>query len=415
MADQTITCPKCGEQIPLNDALTGKIREQLKGEIEKRVLEREKQLATKEKALAESQKNIDEQVRKKLDTEKAKIMAEAKEEAGKKLELEMQNLKKSDEEKEKQLEEMRKQAIAFMDKARELETKDKNRELEFAQKMDEERGKIAEQAKKETLEEVNLKAAEKDKQMEQMRKTIEDLKRKSEQGSTQIQGDAQEAALKEILQGMFPIDSIEDVPTGVNGADLIQAVNNSLGQKTGVILWESKNTQKWDNKWIAKLKGDQALVKADVCILVSQSMPEGLENFGLKDGVWVCSYKFALALAGVLRLNLIQIGQIKQSLVGKDQKMELLYNYLSGSEFYNRIENIVSAFTSMKVDLETERRSMQRIWNKRAKEIDRVVDNTSCMYGDLQGIIGALLPTIQALALPSGEDEGEMQEEERSI
>ncbi len=409
MSDQTITCTKCGEQIPLNDALTGKIREQLKCEIEKGVLEKEKQLAIKEKAVAEGQKNIDEQVSKKLDAEKAKIMATAKDEASKSSELEMQNLKKADKEKETQLEELRKQAIASMDKARELETKDKNRELEFAQKMDEATKKIAEQAKMEADDASKKKLLEKDTTIAQMQKALEEAQRKAEQGSMQIQGDAQETDLKMALQSAFMTDTIEDVPTGIRGADLIQTVFSSMAQKQGIILWESKNTKVWNAEWVKKLKDDQTNIKADVVIIATQVLPEGINTFGLRDGVWITEYKYALPLAMALRNQLSEMGRMKQSFVGKDAKMELLYNYLGGAEFKNRIETIVLAFTSLQKGLEDEKRAMERIWNRRSKEIERVMKNTTGFYGDLEGIMGAsVLPSIKILEL-SNEDE-EVQE-----
>lgn len=404
MSEQTISCPKCGHQIPLNDALTGEIREQLKGEIEKDVAEKEKQVALREKAVAEGQKNIDEQVSKKLDIEKAKIMATAKEEAAKKIELEMQNLKKADEEKEKELEAMRKQAIASMDKARELETKDKKRELEFAQKMDEATKKIAEQAKVEADDASKKKLLEKDKTIEQMQKALEEAQRRAEQSSMQIQGDAQESDLKSALQSAFTSDAIEDVPTGIKGADLVQTVFSSMGQRQGVILWESKNTKAWKDEWVKKLKDDQVDVKADVVIIATQVLPAGIETFGFRDGVWITAYKYALPLATALRYQLSEMNRVKQSFVGKDAKMELLYNYLGGAEFKNRIETIVMAFMGLKSGLDAEKRAMEKIWSKREKEIDRVVKNTTGFYGDLEGIMGASLPSIKALELDTSDE-----------
>lgn len=399
MADQTITCPKCKTKIPLTDTLTGEIREQLKGEIEKDV-------AVREKAVAEGQKNIDEQVNKKLDAEKAKIMATAKEEASKNNELEMQNLKKADAEKEKELEEMRKKAIESMDKTRELETKDKNRELEFAQKMNEATKKIAEQAKLEADDASKKKLLEKDTTIAQMQKALEEAQRKAEQGSMQIQGDAQETDLKLALQTAFTADTIEDVPTGIRGADIVQTVFSSMGQKQGVILWESKNTKVWNAEWVKKLKDDQTNIKADVVIIATQVLPEGIDTFGFRDGVWITAYKYALPLVAALRYQLSEMSRIKQSFIGKDAKMELLYNYLGGAEFKNRIETIVLAFVSLKSGLDAEKRAMEKIWNKREKEIDRVIKNTTGFYGDLEGIMGAAaLPSIKALELPEGEDD----------
>jgi len=404
MIDQNITCPDCGKNIPLTDALTDKIKHQVQGEMEKNLREKEKILKDKEQLLIKNQKNMESEFAKKLKTEKYKLWEVAQKKATEKIETEFKDLQKSNAEKEIQLKQMRDQELELRKQKRVIEEKEKNMELELSRKIDQERQKISRQAKQEATDEIRLKVAEKDKQMDQMRRTIEDLKRKSEQGSMQIQGDVQENDLKLMLQNSFPMDIVEDVPTGVRGADLIQTVKTAFGQKTGIVIWESKNTKIWSSNWIKKLKDDQSLVKADICILVSQAMPEGIDTFGFKDGVWVCNYKYAKALVGVLRLHLTQINQVRKSMVGKDQKMEILYNYLSGNEFKNRIENIVLAFTGMKSDLETEKRSMQRIWNKREKEIERVIANTSGMYGDLQGIVGASLPTIQSLELPEGED-----------
>lgn len=406
MSNQIITCPKCGEQIPLNDALTVDIREQLKGELEKDVIEKERQLALREKTLQESKKNVDEEVLRRLETEKLNIMKVAEERAAKKIELEMSDLKKADEEKEKELEEVRAKAVALMDKARELEAKDKNRELEYGQKMDEATKKIAEQARRDADETSKMKLAEKDKQMEQLKKALEDANRKAEQGSMQIQGDAQETDLKLALQSAFVTDTIEDVPTGIRGADLVQTVFSSMGQKQGIILWESKNAKAWKAEWVTKLKDDQTNIKADVVIIATQVLPDGIDTFGFRDGVWITAYKYALPLVVALRYQLSEMNRVKQSFVGKDAKMELLYNYLGGSEFKNRIETIVMAFVNLKSGLDTEKRAMEKIWSKREKEIERVIKNTTGFYGDLEGIMGsAALPSIEALELPMGEDD----------
>ncbi len=372
MTDQIITCPKCATQIPLSDALTEKIQNQLQAE--------------KSKMWELAQEKASQKAAEKFDTE-------------------LKDLKQANQEQEAQLKAMREHELELRKQKREIEEKEKNLTLDLERKLDAERQGISEQAKKDVAEDMRLKIAEKDKQMDQLRKSLEEARRKSEQGSMQIQGDVQEDDLKMMLQSTFPMDSIEDVPTGVKGADLIQTVNATFGQKTGVILWESKNTKAWSDEWVKKLKGDQALIKADVCILVSQSLPAGVQDFKFHNGVWICSYQSVVSLVTTLRLHLTQLSQVKQSLVGKDQKMELLYNYLSGSEFQNRIENIVTAFTSMQSDLETEKRSLQRIWMKREKEIERVIMSTSGMYGDLQGIVGAALPAIESLELPSGDED----------
>ncbi len=235
--------------------------------------------------------------------------------------------------------------------------------------------------------------------MEQLRKTIEELKRKSEQGSQQTQGDALENDIKEILQREFFQDNIEDVPTGIKGADLIHKINNSLGQHSGTILWEIKNTKAWNQDWIKKLKDDQAKSQSDLCIIVSRTLPDDIENFAFQDGVWITHTRYALEVARLTRKYILDLSNAKESQANKGSKMELLYDYLSSKQFKNRIENIVSAFDTMRTDLEKERRAMERIWAKRSKEIDRVILNTSGMHGDFQGIIGNSLDHINLLQL----------------
>ena len=241
-------------------------------------------------------------------------------------------------------------------------------------------------------------------QFEQLKKANEEMRRKIEQGSMQVQGDAQENQLKEILTLAFPIDVIDDVPTGIKGADLIQRVKSEYGQDCGTIIWESKNTKAWSQEWIRKLKEDQSQAKSDVAILVTKTMPESATGCLSVEGVWVVELSLALYIARVLRSNLIQVQKMKQALVGTDEKMEALHQYLTGSQFKNRIENIVLAFSAMQKDLDTEKRVFQKQWAKREKEIERVTTNTVGLYGDLQGMMGNSLQTVPALEL-EGSDE----------
>jgi hypothetical protein len=313
----------------------------------------------------------------------------------------MKDLKSQALEQKKKIQDAQEKELELRKKTRELEAKEKNIELELERKLDTERKKISLQAKEDLSEEFRKKITERDQREAQMRKQIEELKRRSEQGSMQLQGDAQENDLKRILLDNFPFDIIEDVPTGIRGADLIQTVRNEYGQKSGIILWESKNTKNWVNDWTKKLKDDQAEIKAHVSVIATTAMPDDIKVFGIKDGVWVVEYKFALALVQSLRFHLIALNKVENSLEGRDEKMQFLYKYLSGPQFKNRIENIVSAFTSMKDSLDKEKRAMNRIWQNREKELERVIHNTSGLYGDMQGMIA--IPTIQALELP-GED-----------
>ncbi len=410
MSEPTLTCPSCSTKIPISKTLSDQVKADLSQEFkaahEKQQLELEKAkklLEEQEKEVAARKKDLEEEVKNKLDLEKQKIwkiaQAKAEENQGKAF----KDLENTLKEKTQLLEEAEKHELALRKKTRELEEKEKKMELEMVRRIDEERSKIIDATKKNEEEQYALKLKEKDKQLELMQKTIADLKRQAEQGSMQIQGEVQEDGLKEILSNAFPEDKISDVPAGVRGADLVQAINGSLGGKTGTIIWESKNTKVFSDSWLAKLKSDQGIVKADAAILVTQAMPADIPNFGIKNGVWIVSYQFVLPLAAALRLQLIEISKLKQSLVGQDDKMNHLYSYLTGPQFKNRVENIVMAFVSMKQDLDTEKRSLQRIWSKREREIEKVILNTSSLYGDLQGIIGGSLPSIQQLELPEGE------------
>ena len=249
------------------------------------------------------------------------------------------------------------------------------------------------------------KLAEKDLQMEQMKRTIDELKRKSEQGSMQLQGDAQEHALKQLLQEHFPIDQIEDIATGVRGADLLQRVKSPFGQDCGTVLWESKITKQWSDGWIQKLKDDQVESKSNIAILVTATLPKDIQNFTQIQGVWVVSFSFALPIISAIRFHLMELQKTQKALEGQDEKMKFLYQYLSGVQFKNRIENIVAAFTEMKINLDAEKRAMTKLWARREKEIERVVLNTTGMYGDLQGIVGASLQNIPSLELLSGDED----------
>jgi hypothetical protein len=215
----------------------------------------------------------------------------------------------------------------------------------------------------------------------------------------QIQGDSAEDALKELLTTAFPLDIVSDVPTGITGADLIQKVNGRVGAATATILWESKNTKSFSDMWLGKLKRDQEAIKAELAILVTRELPKTVTNFGTINGIWVTTTEFAIPLVTTLRLHLTEIDKIKRSLEGRDEKITLLYNYLTGAEFKNRIENIVLAYVEMGQDLESEKNAFRRMWSKRQKQLERLMISTSGMYGELQGIIGGALPIIPHLEL----------------
>ena len=231
------------------------------------------------------------------------------------------------------------------------------------------------------------------------------MKRKSEQGSQQAQGEVFELEIEDLLRQHFPFDIIEAIPRGTHGGDVLQQVHDNLGRECGTILWESKRTKVWSDGWLPKLRDDQRAARAHLAVLATVEMPKGLSTFGNIDGVWVTSRACLLGLAAALRAGLVEVARTRKSMEGQQTKIEFLYSYFSGPEFTQRIEGIVEAFIAMKGDLEAERRSMQRLWAKREKQLDRAVANTAGLYGDVGGILGAKLPQIAQLELAPLTDE----------
>lgn len=399
MPDQTILCPHCRQTIPLDEAIAHQFSEKYRSEFEKQKQELEKKLAIGQEAVRKKEAAIKEQVQAEVEQEKKALWRKAQEKAKELQSKELKDLQEQLQEQQKKTVEAEKLELELRKKARELEESARRQELENTRKLDEERVKIAIEAKKQEAAEQHLKLSEKDKQIEIMNKTIEDLRRQAQQGSMQIQGDAAEDSLKEVLSLAFPLDVISDVPTGITGADLIQKVNERVGAASATILWESKNTKAFSEAWLGKLKRDQEAIKAELAILVTRELPKTISNFGTLNGIWVTTAEFAVPLVTTLRLHLTEIEKIKHSLQGRDEKITLLYNYLTGAEFKNRIENIVLSFVEMQQDLESEKNAFRRMWSKRQKQLERLMVSTSGMYGELQGIIGGALPVIPHLEL----------------
>ncbi len=413
MQEQTIVCPNCGKEIPLTETLFHQIKESLQKEYDDKAREKEQELARREKLLAEearkiedSKQAVEQQIAERLKAEREKLKQEAKKEAEEAILLERKDLQEQIAEKEKKIEESRSIELDLRKKVREAEEAKKSADLEVARRIDEEREKIKQKALETFTDDHRLKDLEKDKKISDMLKTIEDLKRKAEQGSMQTQGEVLELDLEALLKTRFPVDEIEPVPKGMRGTDILQKVYSRGGQHCGTIVWETKRTRAWSDGWISKLKDDQREIKAEIAVIVTETMPKDAGSFVQIEGVWVTTFSLAGSLAEVLRTGLMQVFQAKLSAVGKNEKMEVLYNYLSGPEFKQKVEAIVETFKSMKEDLDKEKRSITKIWAQRGKQIERVIMNTAGMYGDMQGIIGASLPQIKMLEL-GAEDETE--------
>ncbi len=398
MYDQVIICPHCGREIPLTEAISHKIREQLEKDFAAERKEKEQMLKEKIDALILKEKTLEEQIILRVNREKKKLEEEAFRRAEEATSLVMKDLHKQLADKEKRLNDAWANELKLRQERRELEEKQQALELEITRRLDEERDKIRETAVTGVREEYLLKDREKDKMITDMKQQIEILKQKAERGSQQTQGEVLELVLEDFLRMQFPHDQIEPVPKGIKGADIIQTVHNPEGQNCGTIVWESKRTRTWNDAWIDKLKDDQRQIKADSAILLSDILPRDVKNFAYR-GVWITNYDSMQGLATALRMHLIQTTMAKRAVIGKNEKMEILYQYLSGSEFRQRIEAIVEAFIAMKRDLDQEKRAMTKIWSKREKQIERVVTSTAGMYGDMQGLIGASLPEIKSLEI----------------
>lgn len=291
----------------------------------------------------------------------------------------------------------------LLDEIKTLREKDEMREIEMKKKLLENEDKIKADLRSKMEDEHKLKDLENFKKLQDVLKANEELKRKLEQGSQQTQGESLELTLEQELRKEFPSDNISEVKKGVRGADLIQEVIDRLNRSCGTIIWESKNA-KWSDSWIPKLKEDQRQAKADLAVLVTVDLPKDIKTYNFKNGVWICSHNFFIPLAIALRFNLINIYFEKQNAVGVDEKMKVLYEYLTGNEFKHRVEGIVEAFGTLQDDIEREKRWFSSKWARQEKEIRHVIDHTHGMYGDLQGVTGRALPEIKSLELSEDTD-----------
>lgn len=417
MTEPTITCPNCHTVIRLTESLAAPLIAATRKQFEQQLREKDEEVSTREMAVREREKQLTDakralddqvadQVAAQLKTERARVideeakkarLASAAELEGKVRELsELNAVLKSRDEK---LAEAQKAQAELIKKQRELDDGKRELELTVAKRVQEGLNDVRLAAKREAEDGLKLKVAEKDQTITSMQQTIEELKRKAEQGSQQLQGEVQELELENLLRAKFPFDSIEPVAKGEFGGDVLQRVVSQTGQPSGAILWESKRTKNWSDGWLSKLRDDQRAAKAELSILVSQVLPKGIEAFDLMDGVWVTSPRAALPVATVLRHTLLQVSMARQIGDGQQTKTEMVYQYLTGPRFRHRVEAIVEAFSAMQADLDKERKAIMKQWAKREEQIERVMGATVGMYGDLQGIAGKSLQEIEGLDL----------------
>ncbi|MGH7828159.1 MAG: DUF2130 domain-containing protein [Candidatus Binatia bacterium] len=411
MAEPTIVCPQCKSEIKLTESLAAPLLESVRRDYEQRLTQKDTDIANREKTLHErtallqkQKQSMDEEVAQKLQQERARIAAEEQQKAklsfGNDIDQKAKEISELQEvlkQRDAKLADAQKAQADLIRKQRDLDDAKRELELTVSKRVQAELDATRAQARKDAEEELKLKVSEKEQIIASMQNQIEDLKRRAEQGSQQLQGEVQELELEALLAAKFPRDMIQPVPKGEFGGDVLHRVLGPLGQQCGTILWESKRTKNWSDGWLAKLREDQRTAKAEIAVIISQVLPKEVETFGFVDGVWVAHPKVALPVAISLRQTLIEVACARQATEGQQTKMEMIYQYLTGQRFRQRIQAIVEAFSSMRDDLDREKKAITKQWAKREEQIDHVMQATVGMYGDLQGIAGKTLQEIEGL------------------
>jgi hypothetical protein len=411
LLEPSITCPSCRTEIKLTETLAAPLIEAVRLENEQKlrlkdadIAKRESSIRAQQEALKQSKEAMDAEIAERLKGERKRVAEEDAKKARAAFSLDLnhkdqqlEELKKLFAEREVKLVEAQKAQAEAVRKERELAEAKREMDLTIEKRVAEKQAEIQLRAKAEAEGELGLKVQEKEQTILAMQKQIEELKRKSEQGSQQLQGEVQELHLEAQLRVSFPHDVIAPVPKGEFGGDAIQHVTTPFGQSCGKILWESKRTRNWSDGWLQKLREDQRIAKADAAIIVSQALPKNIDTFGQIDGIWVTSPKCSVAVAIAVRHVLIEVAAARKSGEGQQTKMEAMYQYLTGPRFRHRVEAIVEKFGEMQGDLDKERKVMQKAWAKREQQIRGVIDSTAGMYGDMQGIAGRSLQEIEGL------------------
>jgi hypothetical protein len=411
MDDPMVTCPKCGEAFKLTDSLAAPIieatrerfRQHLQNEIAK-VEARDAALKQREQEVASKSDQLERQIEDRLAAERTKIAVEEAKKARLLLQtdlnetaLQINTLKEALAARDEKLRQAQQAQAELVKKERELEDAKREVELTVQRRVSEMIATEREQAKQQAEESLQLKLRGKEEQIASMQRKIEELQKKAEQGSQQLQGEVLELELEDTLRQYFPTDKIEPVGKGELGADLVQTVVTPGGTVAGTIIWEIKNTRNWSDGWLPKLRNDKREINADEALMVSNALPKGVLTFDFKDGVWVTGPNCVLPVAAALREKIICVAGAKRTSEGQSTKMERLYDYLTGTGFRDRVEAVLEQFSEMEKDLSRERRFMERQWAKRGQQIHGVIGSTAGLHGDLEGIVGQSMLEIEGL------------------
>ena len=414
--ESQIKCPNCDSNIDVQGILSHQLEDEIKQKYQAQIIIDKKRYEAGEEKLKQEKLDFEKTKKKENELFQERLDSQLKEE---KKAIEVKLKSKLIEEQSEQFEALQKELNEKSEQVKEL-----NRSRAEIEKLKREKGELKEAAEAESQKKLNeilitekekirkleedkneLRFKEMQKQLEDQKSLTEEMKRKQEQGSMQLQGEVQELAIEEWLAAQFPLDSIEEIKKGARGADCLQHVNTRSAQNCGTIYYESKRTKDFQPSWIEKFKADIRDKGANIGILVTEAMPSDMNRMGLKDGIWICNYEEFKGLCAVLRESIVQLSTAISTQDNKGDKMNMLYTFLTGNTFRMQVEAIVEGFTQMKSDLESEKRSMQRIWKQRDKQIEKVTTNTIDMYASIKGIAGNAIQSVKALELPEGADE----------
>ena len=407
-------CPNCNHEIKVTESLAAPLLKETRRRFEEQLAQKDAEVARQADALrreqqelARAREQIEDQVRRRLDAERIQLVAAEAKKAKEAVTTELQakaeeaaDLRRLLDANNAKLAEAQQAQAEVMRRQRALDDEKRELDLTVEKRVQASVDDIRTRARQEADEAARLRVLEKDQTIESMARTIEELKRKAEQGSQQSQGEVLELELEELLRARFPTDIIEPVGKGELGADVVQQVNGSIGQAAGIILWESKRTKAWSEGWLAKLRDDQRRCGADIALIISQALPKYVEHFDLVDGVWIAHPRCAVPVAVALRQILVEIYSSRLVQQGQQTKMEQVYQYPTGLKFRQRVEAVVEKFNDMREDLDRERKFMARQWAKRETQILSVIESTVGMVGDLQAIAGKAMPEIPSLDMP---------------
>lgn len=405
-----IKCPNCGHEFDVEEALSGKLEAHFKAEYEKKVAEQanrfneerlklEEEKVRFEKVKENENELFQEKLQKKIEAEKLKIQSKAQEA----VEQQLKMLTDENEQRKQENKLLKSKELELLQKEAKLQEQQEDLKMAMEKEMLAKQQEIETKARAKERESFELEKVKLLKQIDDNKKLAEEMKRKAEQGSMQMQGEVQELALEELLRTSYPFDEIKEVGKGISGADCIQTVINSTQQVCGSIVYESKRTKNFANDWIEKLKQDQLKCKADVAVIVTETLPSDMDRFGEKNGVWICGFHEVKSLSMVLREMLLRMNSVQLAQENKGDKMELLYNYLTSNEFVQNINRIVENYDAMINQLNAEKKAMMKIWSTREKQIWVVQENMAALFGSIKGIAGSALETTKALELPDPE------------